>query len=171
MEHEKPTTGKFALNFGIILGLVMVTISVVTYVTGMALEGAQWPNIIYYIAFPVIIMYAISQYKKSNANVLSLGDALKVGLAIAVVSALVFVVYGLIFNYIIDPEFSQQALEVAKEKMMENPNMSEEAVEQSMEWMEKFQNPAFGFSVWVAMSALFGLIYSLIGGLVMKSNS
>ena len=171
MEHQKPTTGKFALNYGIILGLVMVTIAVVTYVTGLALEGAQWPNIIYYIAFPVIIMYAISQYKRSNANVLSLGDAIKVGLAIAVVSALVFVVYGLLFNYVIDPEFSQQALEIAKDKMLENPNMTEQQVEQSLEWVEKFQNPIFGYSIWVAMSAIFGLIYSLIGGLVMKSNS
>ncbi|EDP70220.1 hypothetical protein FBALC1_11822 [Flavobacteriales bacterium ALC-1] len=171
MENQKPTTGKFALNYGIILGVIMIALNVVSYVTGLALEGAQWPNIIYYIAFPVIIMYAISQYKKSNANVLSLGDAIKVGLAIAVVSALVFVVYGIIFNYIIDPEFSQQALEVAKEKMLENPNMSEEAVEQSMEWIEKFQNPIFGYSVWVAMSAVFGLIWSLIGGLVMKNNS
>ncbi|APY09357.1 hypothetical protein BWZ20_14050 [Winogradskyella sp. J14-2] len=171
MENEKPTTGKFATNYGLILGLVMVTIAVVTYVTGLALEGAQWPNIIYYIVFPVIIFYAISQYKKANANLLSLGDALKVGLAIAVISALVFVVYGLLFNYVIDPEFSQQALEVAKEKMLENPNMTEQQVEQSIEWIEKFQNPIFGFSIWIAFSAIFGLIYSLIAGLIMKNDN
>lgn len=171
MENEKPTTGKFAINYGLILGLVMVTIGVVTYVTGLALEGAQWPNIIYYIVFPIIIFYAISQYKKANANLLSLGDALKVGLAIAVVSALVFVVYGLLFNYVIDPEFSQQALEVAKDKMLENPNMTEEQVKQSLEWIEKFQNPAFGFSIWIAFSAIFGLIYSLIAGLIMKNDN
>ncbi|MHA7843478.1 MAG: DUF4199 domain-containing protein [Winogradskyella sp.] len=171
MENEKPTTGKFAINYGLILGLVMVTIGVVTYVTGLALEGAQWPNIIYYIVFPIIIFYAISQYKKANANLLSLGDALKVGLAIAVVSALVFVIYGLLFNYVIDPEFSQQALEVAKDKMLENPNMTEEQVKQSLEWIEKFQNPAFGFSIWIAFSAIFGLIYSLIAGLIMKNDN
>ena len=87
MEHEKPKAGKFSLNYGVILGLVMVTIGVITYVTGLALEGAQWPTAIYYIVFPIVIIYAISQYKKSNANVLSLGDAIKIGLAIAVISA------------------------------------------------------------------------------------
>ena len=170
MEHQKPTTGKFALNYGLILGLVMITISVITYVTGLALEGAQWPNIIYYITFPIIIIYGISQYKKANANLLSLGDAIKVGLVIAIISALVFVVYGLIFNYVIDPEFTQQALEVAKEKMLENPNMTDEQVEQSIAMIEKFNNPIFGFSFWVAMSAFFGLIYSLIGGLIMRTK-
>ncbi|WP_111683935.1 DUF4199 domain-containing protein [Winogradskyella tangerina] len=170
MEHQKPTAGKFSLNYGVLLGLLMVLISVVTYVTGMALEGAQWPNIIYYIAFPIVVIYAISQYKKANANTLSLGDAIKVGLVVAIISALVFVVYGLLFNYVIDPEFTQQAIEIAKEKMLENPNMTPEQVEQSMVWVEKFSNPAIGMTFWVAMSAFFGLIYSLIGGLVMKNN-
>ncbi len=171
MEHQKPTAGKFALNYGLILGLIMVAIAVVTYVTGIALEGAQWPNIIYYIVFPIIIFYGISQYKKNNANELTISDALKVGLIIAIISAFVFVVYGMLFNYIIDPEFSQQMLEVARDKMLENPDLSREQVEQRMEWIEKFSNPFIGFSIWVAMSAIFGLIWSLIAGLVMKNNS
>jgi hypothetical protein len=171
MEHQKPTAGKFALNYGLILGLIMLSISVIMYVTGMTLEGVQWPVYIYYIAFPVIIMYGISQYKKRNANVLSLGDALKVGLAIAIVSALVYVAWIFIFNYVIDPEFTAQAIEVAKEKMLESPNVTEEQVEQSLEWIEMFSSPAAASAGWTAMSLFFGLIYSLIGGLVMKNNS
>ncbi|WP_369994045.1 DUF4199 domain-containing protein [Winogradskyella sp.] len=171
MEHQKPKTGKFALNYGLILGLVMISIAVIMYVTGMALEGVQWPNYLYYIIFPVVIFYAIGQYKKANANVLSLGDALKVGVAIAVISAIVYVLYGFIFNYVIDPEFMAQALDVAKDKMLENPNMTEEQVEQSIKMIEMFTNPLIGSAFWIAMSALFGLIWSLIAGLVMKNNS
>lgn len=171
MEHEKPKAGKFAMNYGLILGLVMVTIAVILYVTGMALEGVQWPNFIYYIVFPVVIMLGISHYKKANANTLSLGDAIKVGLAIAVISALVYVIYGFVFNYVIDTEFMGQAMEVAKDKMLENPNMTEEQIDQSLKAFEMFSNPLIGTAFWLAMSTFFGLIYSLIGGLVMKSNS
>ena len=171
MENQKPTAGKFALNYGVILGVLMIAIGVVTYVTGMALEGQQWPNIIYYIAFPVVIMYAISQYKKANANTLSLGDAIKVGLSIAVISAIVYLIYGLLFNYVIDPEFMGQMMEVQRDKLLENPNMTQEAVDQSMKMMEMRINPFVGSAFWVAMSAFFGLIYSLIGGVVMKTKS
>ena len=171
MENQKPTAGKFALNYGVILGVLMIAIGVVTYVTGMALEGQQWPNIIYYIAFPVVIMYAISQYKKANANTLGIGDAIKVGLSIAVISAIVYLIYGLLFNYVIDPEFMGQMMEVQRDKLLENPNMTPEAVEQSMKMMEMMFNPFIGSAFWVAMSAFFGLIYSLIGGLVMKTKS
>ena len=122
MEQQKPTTGKFALNYGIILGVVMIALNVVSYVTGQAMEGAQWPQVVYYIIFPLVIMFAISAFKKNNANVLSLGNAIKLGVVIGVISAIVYILYGLLFNYVIDPEFMGQLMEVSTEKMIEqNP--------------------------------------------------
>lgn len=171
MENQLLSPGKFARNYGIILGLILILISVIMYVTGMQLEGVQWPMYIYYIIFPIIIIYAISQYKKNNHNLLSLGQAIKVGLIVAVISGLVFAVYGVIFHYIIDPEFQEQAMEVVRDKMLENPNLTEELVDQQMEWIEKVQNPILGSAIWIAMSAFFGLIYSVIGGLVMKKEA
>jgi len=170
METQQPTAGKFAMNYGLVLGAIMILIQVVMYATGMALEGAQWPYILYYILFPVIIIYAISLFKKQNAGILSLGQALKVGLSIAMISALVNVGYGLIFNYFIDPEFMDQLMQVGLEKAAENPNMTPEMLEQQEEIMRKFQNPLIGSAMWIALSAIFGLIYSLIGGLVMKKE-
>lgn len=170
METKELTPGNFSINYGLILGAVMILISIITYATGMTLNGVQWPNYLYYILFPVIIIYAISAYKKKNNGILSLGNAIKVGLLIAVISALVNVVYGLVFNYIIDPEFMGQVIEKTGEKLMENPNLSPEIVEKQMEMMKKFSNPLLGSAIWVALSALFGLIYSLIGGLVMKKE-
>ncbi|MEO8773931.1 MAG: DUF4199 domain-containing protein, partial [Gelidibacter sp.] len=163
--------GKFAINYGVILGLVMVVISVMTYITGLALEGAQWPTAIYYLIFPIVILYAIAQYKKRNFNILSLSDALKVGVLIGVISGIVFVVYSLIFNYFIDPDFQNQIMDVARDNMLEqNPDMTEEMVAQGMKFVEMFMNPAIASAFWIAMSSLFGLIYSLIGGLVMKKE-
>jgi len=171
MENQAPSPGKFAMNYGLVLGLILILISVVMYVTGMQLEGEQWPMYVYYAIFPIVIIYAISQYKKSNANLLSLGQALKVGVLIAIISAILFAVYGLIFNYIIDPEFQGLAMEAMRDKLLENPNMTEEIVDQQMAMIEKFQNPILGSAFWIALSAIFGLIYSLIGGLVMKKEA
>jgi hypothetical protein len=172
MEVQKPAVGKFAINYGVILGVVMIALNVVSYVTGQALEGAQWPQTIYYIIFPIIIFYAISVFKKSNANELSLGTAIKLGVVIGVISALVYVVYGILFNYVIDPEFMGQLMEVTKDTMIEqNPDMPQAQLDQSMKFMEMMFNPFIGSAFWIAMSALFGLIWSLIGGLVMRSKS
>ncbi|MBO6607050.1 DUF4199 domain-containing protein [Psychroserpens sp.] len=172
MEAQPIKPGKFAINYGVILGVIMIALSVIAYVTGQALAGAQWPQLTYYVLFPIIIIYAISQYKKHNANVLSLGTAIKLGVVIGVISAIVYVIYGILFNYVIDPEFMGQIMEVARDNMIEqNPEMTDEMIEQSMSIMEMMFNPFIGSAFWVAASALFGLIWSLIGGLVMRSNS
>lgn len=170
METQKISTGKFAMNYGLALGLVMTAIGVLMYVTGMALEGVQWPQYLYYLIFPIVIYMAISKYKASNGATLSLGEAIKVGLTVSMISALIYGIYTLVFNYVIDPEFLGQVMDVAREKMMENQEMSPEQLDQTMEWMEKFSNPALGVAFWVALSAFFGLIYSLIFGLIMKSE-
>jgi cation transport ATPase len=170
MEAQKPTVGKFAMNYGVILGVIMIFIGVITYVTGMALEGTQWPQWLYYIIFPIVIFYAISQFKKQNANVLSLGEAIKLGVVIAAISAIIYVIYGLIFNYIIDPEFMGIMKEVVRDKMLEAPNATQEMVDQQMKVVEMFMNPLIGSALWIALSMFFGLIYSLIGGLVMKKE-
>ncbi|WP_047547724.1 DUF4199 domain-containing protein [Psychroserpens sp. Hel_I_66] len=171
METKPITAGKFGINYGVILGVVMIAISVVTYVTGMALEGVQWPNYIYYIIFPVTIFYAISKFKQNNANVLTVGSSIKLGVIIGVISALVYIAYFLVFNYVIDPEFMTQMMEVAQDNMIEqNPDMSQDQLDQSLKFMEMFQSPGIISAFWIGMSALFGLIWSLIAGLVMKSN-
>ena len=170
MEQPNITPGKFSMNYGLMLGLVMIVINVLMYVTGMTLEGKQWPQFLYYLIFPVTIFYAVNQFKKKNGNVLSLGQAIKTGLIIAIISPLVFSLYSLIFHYVIDPDFVSKVMEVTREKMMENPNMTEEQVDQSMAFAEKFMNPFLGVTFWIALSAIFGLIYSLIAGLIMKNE-
>jgi len=171
METKQLSPGKFAVNYGLILGIIMVVIAVVMYATGMMLEGKQWPMYLYYIIFPAFIIYAISQFKKHNTGLLTLSDALKTGVATAAISAVVYAIYNILFNYIIDPEFIGKMTEVTREKLYENPRMTEEMVDNSIEMMEKFSNPFLGSAIWIGLSAIFGLIYSLIGGLVMKKEA
>lgn len=171
METKQLSPGKFAVNYGLILGIIMIIISAGTYASGLMEAGEQWPYIIYYVIFPVYIIYTISKFKKNNNGLLSLGEALKVGVAVAVISALVSVVFSLILNYVVDPELMDRAMAAAREKMYDNPNMTEEMIDQSMEIAKKFSNPFIGSAFWIGMSALFGLIYSLIGGLVMKKEA
>ncbi|HET8886260.1 MAG TPA: DUF4199 domain-containing protein [Salinimicrobium sp.] len=170
MENQQVSPGKFAVNYGLILGLVIVLISVIMYVTGMQLEGVQWPIYLYYLIFLGFIFYAVSQFKKQNNGFLSIGESIKVGVVVAVISALVFGVYNIIFNYVIDPEFTSQVMDVTREKMLENPNMTEEIVDQSMEWVEMFSSPWIMTAYWLALSAFFGLLYSLIAGAIMKQK-
>src|SRR5690606_35543718 len=165
------TPAKIGVNYGLFLGILLILISVVMYVTGMTYEGKQWPLYLYYAAFPVAIIFGIKNYKAENNSFLSLSEALKVGVLIGVISGVVYLIYNLIFNYIIEPDFSEQMLEIARNQMAEAGTLTEEQIEMSLGWVRWMTNPFLGGAIWIAMSAFFALIYSLIAGLVMKKEN
>jgi hypothetical protein len=171
MDSEIKSPGKFAVNHGIILGLILVIIYAFMYATNMLVEGKQWPMFLFYVIFPAYLIYIISQFKKLNGNLLTLSDALKVGVAAAVISGLVYAIFSIILFYVIDPGLMDKIMEVTREKLYENPRMTSEMVDSSMAMMEKFSGPIIGSAIWIALSAFFGLIYALIGGMVMKKES
>lgn len=170
MEIQKTTPGKFGVNYGLLLGVIMILIAVVMYATDMAFKGQQWPVYVYYVIFPVVIIYTLSQYKKYNANIISLNEALKTGIAVALISALVYVGYVYIFNYIIDTEYNGRLIEFSTNQIADS-DIPIEAKETSLKMIKLFSDPLAGSAIWTALSLLFGLIYSLIGGLVMKTSS
>ncbi|MDT0643281.1 DUF4199 domain-containing protein [Zunongwangia sp. F363] len=171
METENTSPGKVGLNYGIILGLIIVVIQVIMYVTGMALEGVQWPIYIYYVIFAALIFAAINAFKKSNNGYLSMSQALKTGVAAAVISGLIFLVYSILLVYVIEPGYSEQVIDATRDKLAETGNMTDEQIEMTLEWVEYGTNPFIGGAIWIGLSALMGLIYSLIGGAIMKNKN
>ena len=172
MEDTKnPLPGKIAMNYGILLGIILILISVIMYITGMALEGKQWPMYIYYLIFPVVIIFAIKDYKNKNNDFLTLSDALKTGVATGVISALMFLAYNLIFNYIIEPTYSEQIIDKTRDTMSEMSELTSEQIETSLKFVKWLSNPLLGGAIWLALSAFFSLIYSLIAGLIMKNKN
>lgn len=170
MENPAVSPGKFGLSYGVLSGLIVVVISVIMYVTGMMIEGAQWPMWIYYLLFGAIIFYSISTYKKNNGSRLKISAALKIGLVIGIIAGLITALYTLVFNNFIDPEFMNQMMELNREKLLENPNVTEEMIKQSEEVMGVFRNPFILTAITIATSAFFGFLYALIAGLIMKTR-
>ena len=171
MESQNTASpGKVGLNFGIYLGLILVLIQVIMYVTGMALEGVQWPIYIYYLIFAVMIFAAVKSFKKSNAGFLTLSEALKTGVSAAAVSGLIFLVYNILLFYVIEPGYGEMILDVSREKMLESGTVTEDQVEMALKFTRYMINPFLGGAFWIALSALFGLVYSLIAGAIWKQE-
>lgn len=171
MESQNTVSpGKVGLNFGIYLGLILVFIQVVLYATGMALEGIQWPMYIFYLIFAIMIFVAVKSFKKSNGGFLSISEALKTGVSAAAVSGLIYLIYNILLFYVIEPGYGEMILEVSREKMLESGNVSEEQIEMALKFTRYMINPFLGGAIWIALSALFGLIYSLIAGAIWKQN-
>ncbi len=170
-EIEKKSSSKISLHYGIILGIVSVLISVAVYAMGMQYEQDWKMGSIGIIAMIAVIFIGIKKFKEFNGGYLTVGQAIKTGIGIALIGGIISVIYSYIFMTIIEPDFMTNTMAKAQEKMMEqNPNLTDEQVEQATAMMSKFSSPAITSAFSLIGSLFFGFIISLISGFIQKND-
>lgn len=168
MENQAPSKG-IMLNYGAILGIVSVLVSVTVYALGHHLEQDWKVGLLNFVLMIVILSMGIKKYKESNAGFLSFGQAVKVGVGIAIVSAVIGILYNLIFTNVIEPDFMNQMLDKQRELWAEN-NMTEEQIESAEGMFKTFSSPAITSAIGIVAAAFFGFIISAIAGAIMKKS-
>ena len=171
MEIQKASVKKIALPYGAVLGLVTVLLSVVVYVMDLTYEQPWWQGVLAMIMIIVCTVMGIKAFKKDNSGFLSLGEAIKVGLAIALIASIIGVAFNLVFMNFIEPDFTANLLAVAETNMLEqNPNMTQEQIDMAMGISETMMSPLILSALSIIWVLFLGFIVSLIAGLVMKVN-
>jgi hypothetical protein len=169
MEHEAPSLKPIAYTYGSYSALLSITGLITMYV--LNIDKSWTLSLISSLISILIFVYGIKTFKNANANILTLGQAIKVGLAIAVIGGVITALYSYVHYEYIYPEFIEMQKETAYNQMMEsNPNMTEEQVEQAMGISSIFMNSTFFSLSAILGSLIFGLIVSLIAGLIMRSE-
>ena len=134
-------------------------------------EQPWWQGALGFIAMVVCILLGIKAFKKDNSGFLSLGEAIKVGLAISIIAGLFGVIYTLIFSSVIEPDFTTNMLAATEANMLEqNPNMTQDQIDMAMGISETMMSPGIIAAISIVMTLFFGFIISLITGLVLKQN-
>ena len=171
MEVQQAKASKFVINYGLILGIIMVLLGVVMYVLNFHLEPHWSFTVISGLVFILIVVYGIKAYKKANGGFLSLGEGLKIAVGIALIAALLTGLWTILLSTVIEPDYMDQAIELQREKAFEmNPNMTDEQWEKGLEMSAAFRGPWITFTATLVMYMLFGLIVGLIAGAIMKQK-
>lgn len=169
MEEQQPKTGKFALNYGVLLGIISIVFSVMLYTQGMHYEMSLPVMAISLVIMAAIVFVAVNAFKKANGGYLTISEALKVAVGAALIGALFSLAYQFILTNFIEPDFFDKAAAIAKPKAMaQNPNMTEEQWEQGMEMQKSLA--WIQYPIGLIMSCVFGLIFGLISGLILKKS-
>ncbi|UOB17341.1 DUF4199 domain-containing protein [Abyssalbus ytuae] len=169
MENIEPKTGKFALNYGLLLGGITIVFSLMLFMMDMHYERSTATTIVNIAVMIAVICLAIYQFKKSNEGYLSLAQALKVGIGVALVAAVIGIIYMLIFTSLIEPEFWDKSFEMAKAVMAEqNPELTSDQINNAIEMQKKFLWLTYPFILLFNLFA--GFVVSLIAGLAMKKS-
>ena len=171
METQPVSIKKIALNYGVLLALLSIVLQVISYVLDAHIDRPWWLSVLQMVISVAVLTMGIKAYKTGNAGYLTIGQALKTGVAISLIAGIIAVVFNYIFINYIDPDFIQKTLEFSHDQMIEsNPNMAQKDIDMAMDLSARFMSPLWMSAFALLGTLFFGFIISLVIGLVMKKN-
>ncbi|SFW15542.1 DUF4199 domain-containing protein [Cellulophaga fucicola] len=159
MEENLPKTGKYALNYGLILGGISVVFGLMLFSLDMHYQGGAMVFVVSMLLTLAFILIGMFQFKKANGGFISVGQALKIGVGVSLVGGIIGIIFNQILVGVIDPDFMTKATEYQKAMLLES-GLTIEQIEANIEMTKPFQTPT--------MQILFGLLYSIIMGFILS---
>lgn len=171
METQAPKTSTYALRYGLILGGISIVFGIMLYSLDMQYDQSWGVSLVNFAIMIAVIIMGLMAFRKDNNGLMSLGQALKVGIGAALISGILAVIYQMVLMNVIEPDFMANMMEIRKAEMMDKyPNLTPEQVDSQMEMMKKFSGPGLVVAFTLIASLFFGFIFSLIGGLILKRS-
>ncbi|MBL7473124.1 DUF4199 domain-containing protein [Robertkochia sediminum] len=167
--EQKPKTGKFALNYGIILGAISITFGLMLYFMDMHYQGGIAIGVVSVAITLAVIIAVMLGFKKANGGYMSFAEGLKLGVGTALIGGIIGILFNLILSNVIDPEMSAKAMQVAEAQFVEQ-GLNKEQIDANLEMAKKFQAPWIQAAFGLIGSIFLGFVLSLIPALVMKKT-
>ncbi len=152
---------------GVILSAVSIVFAVIVYVFNLYEMSAL--SYINYAIFLGGLIYGAVLYSNQNNNNVTFGNLFAHGFKTTAVVIVITSVYTIISIKFLFPDMVDKALEIARKKMMENPKMTDEIIEQAISMTRKFFIP-FALGGTIIGTGILGAIGSAIGAGVAKKN-
>ena len=167
MENPKQSHNKIAVQSGVLLGLVLMTITVIMYVSDLELFTKWWIGIITLLVIIGFGVVVVAKTRKSLGDYINFKQGFTAYFIMMVIGTLISTLFGiLLFNYI-DPEAAALIKEKTLEMtlaFMERFNTPKEAIDEAMLDLEK--QDSFGVVAQLKSYVLRLLFMSVFGALV-----
>lgn len=169
MESTQPKIGKYILNFGLLLGAIGVVFNLMLYFVDAHTTQSPILTVVNIAISVAVIFWGLMTYKKANAGYLKIGEALKMGAGVGLVSGIISIVYMLFLTNVLDPEYASKIMDLRFAEAVQQGNMTSDQIQQAKEMGMKFF--WFSYPVIIIFSVIFGLIIGLVGGLIFKKSA
>lgn len=170
MEENQPKTGKFALTYGLILGIMGIIVTLMLYSLDMHYQGGLAVMLISVGLMLGAVILGMLQFKKTNNGMMSFSQGLKIGVGICLIAGIIGVMFNQVMSGIIDPEMMSKAMEYQRSQLLEGTALTPEQIDQQIEMGQKFATPTFQILFGLIFSIVLGFIVSLIPALALKKQ-
>lgn len=168
--EENKSVWKETFNYGIILGLISIGFSVLTYMFDLMFK--PWlvlPSLIISIA---ALFFLLRSYRDHyNNGIITFGRSLGAGVVMNIYAGLIAAIFVYVLYSFIDPGLIDKQMAFAEQKMIAK-GVPESAIDGAMAIQAKFIKPWFTSLMTVVNSVFIGFLLSLIVSLfVMKKGN
>lgn len=169
--ENKTSFKSIMLTYGLYSGIAAIIVTVANYSFGNIYKPHWIISTLNFILMVAFIVLGIKVLKQQNNGFLRLGEAIKLGVGIALISGILGAIYFIVFSNYIEPEFITKMGEFQEQMLYEKfPDMDEALIEQQIEMSKKFMTPSMMAGMAIVGNVIFGLVISLIAGLIMKKE-
>ena len=117
MQTQTNSIKSTMITYGVILGGISIVFQLMLFFLNMHYQQPPAVGIVSLLIMTGLLLFAFIQFKKINEGFLSLSEAIKIGLGISLISALIGIVYSLILTNVLDPDTMQKTLDFTFDKM------------------------------------------------------
>jgi hypothetical protein len=168
MEEKSVSVWKTSLTYGLYLGLALVLVFVIFYVTGNPFaKSAQW--IMYGVMIAGVVITQL-EHRKQLGGAINYNVALGVGTLTVIFASVITGFYNYLLYAIIDPSLSDQLRLFMEETMVKSGKVPEENIEAGLDLAMKLQKPLPMFFMTIFNGAITGVIISLITSIFIKKS-
>lgn len=166
--------GPIIARYGLIGGLILSLIFLVSTISGVAMSGNTSTSILIgvlnlAICVVLVVKSVRTQRDDEQGGYITLGQCVLLGSGILVLAGLISTVVSLMYTNFIDPTYMEKIMAAAEEKW-EAAGMSEEQIESAKSITNVWKNPILTSAATVACYGVGGAVLSLIIGLIMKKE-
>ena len=165
-------TRKFGMNYGAVLGLILILIALLSWVLGVDEQESMVPSIINNIVIIGFLYYSILQFRdKMNNGFISYSESLKLGTTVAFFSSVIMAFYTFIYISYLNPDMLANIMYMTEQAVLEsNPEISEEELDLALEMTGNFTQPHWLMIMGVLSGTFMGFFYSAIISFFVKNN-
>ncbi len=166
MENQTDSKG-IIIQYGLFYGAGLILFSLITYAMGKHLDGGYDSILITAAVIITCIVLGIKKFKKENNDFLYFGQAIKIGVGIAILGTLLSIVYNQVFINFIEPDFMEQVYLKAEQTLLD-AGFSDEQIESNIAMQKKMSNPLISSAMGILFFAFIGFVISAITGAIMQ---
>ncbi len=153
---------KDALKPGLIISLITIAISTTINILVPDLQLAQKIGWITWIVIAALYFFYTKSFGVAFQGSFTYGKAFVYMLYMTIIVSAAVGIFTYIYYGVIDPGYIDKILEIAEEKMYENPQLTDEQIDAAIEMQKKFMGPGMMAVSATFMTALLNIVISLI---------